>query len=414
MKIVLFDHYAGSPDMGMEFRPYYMAREWIKAGHEVRIVAGDFSHLRIKNVVIGRDFTDTEIDGITYTWIKTGEYGGNGLRRALTMFRYTGKLWLHAGRLAKSWQPDVVIASSTYPLETYAAQRLARKSGAALIHEVHDMWPSTLYEIGGMSRHNPFVVLMQMAENSAYKHSDAVVSLLPCAEEYMKKHGLADGKFVHIPNGITEDEWTLAEPLSEEHKSAIQKLRDDGKFIVGYFGGHALSNALDTLLDAAKLMKGDDVAFVLVGKGVEKARLMKRSEDERIKNVVFLPEIPKKQIPALTRMFDCIYMGALDSPLYRFGVCMNKMYDSMMSGRPVVCALTAPMLPIAEHKCGIVVPSGDTEGIVAAVEKLRLTDPAERDAIGKNGRDAVLANYTYPVLAARFEELFHRLRGSRG
>ena len=411
MKIVLFDHYAGSTEMGMEFRPYYMAREWIKAGHEVRIVAGDFSHLRIKNVEIERDFTDTEIDGITYTWIKTGEYDGNGLRRALTMFRYTRKLWLHAGKLAKAWQPDVVIASSTYPLETYAAQRLAKKSRALLIHEVHDMWPSTLYEIGGMSKHNPFVVLMQLAENSAYKHSDIVVSLLPCAEEYMKKHGLADGKFVHIPNGIVVEEWEDTEPLSAEHADTINRLHGEGKFVVGYFGSHAIAYSLDTLLDAAKKEAENNVVFVLVGKGVEKARLEKRREDEGIENVVFLPAIPKKQIPALTQMFDCTYMGALDSPLFRFGVCMNKMYDSMMSGRPVVCALTAPMLPISEHKCGIVVGSGDTDGIVAAVEKLRLMDPSERDAIGKNGRDAVLENYTYPVLAARFEELFHRPRG---
>ncbi len=411
MKIVLFDHYAGSTEMGMEFRPYYMAREWIKAGHEVRIVAGDFSHLRIKNVEVERDFTDTEIDGITYTWIKTGEYDGNGLRRALTMFRYTRKLWMHAGKLAKAWQPDVVIASSTYPLETYAAQRLAKKSRALLIHEVHDMWPSTLYEIGGMSKHNPFVVLMQLAENSAYKHSDIVVSLLPCAEEYMKKHGLADGKFVHIPNGIDLAEWDETEPLAKEHMKFLSDLRHAGKFTVGYFGGHALSNALDVLLDSAKLEDDPDVVFVLVGKGAEKERLMRRKNDEKIDNLFFLPEVSKRQIPALTSMFDCIYIGALASPLYRFGVCMNKMYDSMMSGRPVVCALTAPMLPISEHKCGIVVGSGDTDGIVAAVEKLRLMDPSERDAIGKNGRDAVLENYTYPVLAARFEELFHRTRG---
>ena len=34
--------------MGMEFRPYYMAREWIRQGHEVDIIAADYSHLRRK------------------------------------------------------------------------------------------------------------------------------------------------------------------------------------------------------------------------------------------------------------------------------------------------------------------------------------------------------------------------------
>ena len=46
MNILLINHYAGSPELGMEFRPYYMAKEWVKAGHQVLIVGGSFSHLR--------------------------------------------------------------------------------------------------------------------------------------------------------------------------------------------------------------------------------------------------------------------------------------------------------------------------------------------------------------------------------
>ena len=37
MNILYIDHYAGSPEMGMEFRPYYFAREWEKLGHGVRV-----------------------------------------------------------------------------------------------------------------------------------------------------------------------------------------------------------------------------------------------------------------------------------------------------------------------------------------------------------------------------------------
>lgn len=45
---------------------------------------------------------------------------GNGVRRALTMFRFVGKIWLKAKVIAREWKPDVVITSSTYPLDTYA------------------------------------------------------------------------------------------------------------------------------------------------------------------------------------------------------------------------------------------------------------------------------------------------------
>ena len=67
MNVILLNHYAGNPEMGMEFRPYYLAREWVKMGHHVRIVAGDFSHLRMINPKVERDFSDETKDGITYT-----------------------------------------------------------------------------------------------------------------------------------------------------------------------------------------------------------------------------------------------------------------------------------------------------------------------------------------------------------
>ena len=56
MNILLINHYAGSPEMGMEFRPYYFAREWVRAGYHVDIVAADYSHLRIRNPKVQKDF----------------------------------------------------------------------------------------------------------------------------------------------------------------------------------------------------------------------------------------------------------------------------------------------------------------------------------------------------------------------
>lgn len=49
MNILLINHYAGNPELGMEFRPYYMAKEWVKQGHEVLILGATYSHLRKSN-----------------------------------------------------------------------------------------------------------------------------------------------------------------------------------------------------------------------------------------------------------------------------------------------------------------------------------------------------------------------------
>lgn len=408
--ILLINHYAGSPDMGMEFRPYYISSEWVKMGYRVDIIAADFSHLRTKNPEITHDFQEEIIDGLHYHWVHTSRYQGNGVKRALTMAQFVGKLWLHAGKIARELKPDVVITSSTYPFDTFAGQRvfkIRKRVGAEckLIHEVHDMWPETPVKLGNFPRWHPFIVAMQISENSAYRHSDYVVSLPPLAETYMKRHGLKDGKFRHIPNGIVEAEWENPAPLPQEHETLLRQLKADGRFIVGYFGGHALSNALDTLLDVAALC-GDDTAFVLVGNGAEKTRLMNRAKKEGLKRVFFLPPVSKRAVPTLTQWFDCSYMGALDSPLYDFGLCMNKLFDSMMSGKPILCAITTPDDIVTRYQCGLMVPSGEPKRIAQAIAELKSMLPAQRNIMGERGRQVAKEHYTYRRIAEQFAELF--------
>ena len=124
MNILYLEHYAGSPEMGMEFRPYYLSREWVKMGHKVTIIAGDYSHLRKKNPEVSKDMEKQTIDGIDYYWLKTGTYEGNGVKRALTMVRFCNKLNKWKGWINSHLNPDVVISSSTYPIDSILAHRI--------------------------------------------------------------------------------------------------------------------------------------------------------------------------------------------------------------------------------------------------------------------------------------------------
>ena len=408
MNILLINHYAGSPEMGMEFRPYYFAREWIKMGHRVDIIAGDYSHLRSINPEVRKDFQESVIDGIHYHWIRTGEYEGNGVKRALTMARFVSKLWIHAGKIVRRLDPDVVITSSTYPIDTYAGQRIRKKSKKKirLIHEVHDMWPATLIEVGGMSKKNPFVIVMQIGENSAYRNSDNVVSLPPLAKDYMIEHGMAAEKFVEIPNGIVEEDWENPMPLPDEHEKILNDLRKEEKFIIGYFGGHALSNALEVLLSCAEKSGDSSIHFVLVGDGVKKPDLIAEANAKRLKNITFLPPINKKAIPSLCEKFDLIYFGSKASPLYRFGIAMNKMIDGFMAGKPMVCAITTPESPISKYDCGIMVDSEDVEGSLEAIKKIKDMDVASLENLKERAIKTAVNVYSYKILAQRFAGLF--------
>lgn len=406
MNILLINHYAGSPEMGMEFRPYYFAREWVKMGHRVDIIAADYSHLRRLNPTVENDFDEDIIEGIHYHWVKTRKYEGNGIQRAITMFQFIFKLWNNVNKINETLKPDVVICSSTYPLDTYVGQRIRKtaKKKIKLIHEVHDMWPATLYEIGGMSKRHPFVQVMQWGENSAYRNSDRVVSLLPYAEPYMKEHGLREGKFVCIPNGVVLEEWENPGKIPEKHAERLRELKAQNKFIVGYFGGHALSNALDSLLDVAEMIEDGAVHFVLVGDGIEKNRLVEKSKEKNLDNVTFLPPVEKKSIPDLCKYFDCNIMCGKRTLLYRFGLCLNKMFDSMASGKPSLCALGVKTY-FTEYHCGYDVSSEDITEICDRLHEIKSLSFNELLKIETNAKSAVQEQFNYKSLAESFLEV---------
>ncbi len=404
MNILYIEHYAGSPEMGMEFRPYYLSREWVKMGHSVRMVAGNYSHLRAKNPDIKEDFEEESIDGITYNWINTGYYEGNGVKRALSMFRFVGKLWKNARKISKEWKPDVIITSSTYPIDTFAGQRIKKFSGAMLIHEIHDMWPTTLIELGGMKKTNPFVVLMQIGENSFCRKSDKVVSVLCDAKDYLVQHGMAPEKFVAISNGIVPEEWEDSLPLPEQHKALLDRLHEENKFVICFFGSITRSYAIDYLIRAIQKMNDPRVAFVVIGEGNQKEELKKMS----VPNVYFMDKIPKRSIPSLMKDIDCCYVGALKNDMFRFGIGMNKLFDSMMSGKPVLYAVEAPNNYIVDYSCGVSVDAEDEDALIRGIEKLLSMTEEERHAMGANGRKAVMENFTYKELAKRFDDVFRK------
>ena len=401
MNLLLLNHYAGTPALGMEFRPYYLAREWVRLGHRVTIVAADFSHVRARQPSAGRE----TIDGIDYRWLATPPYQGNGVGRAKNIVAFLRALWSQAGRLARELAPDAVIASSTYPMDIWPARRIARRAGAKLVHEVHDLWPLSPIELSGMSPWHPFALLCQRAENSACRHADVVVSMLPRVREHLVAHGLDASKLHIVPNGITLDEWEREPlPLDGAVAAAIDTARAGGHTVVGYAGSMGEPNALDTLLDAARLLRDESFAFVAVGDGHLRAQLEARVRDEGLDAVTLLPPIPKAQVPALLARIDIAWIGWQRSPIYRFGIAPNKLMDYMMARCPVLHAVQAGNDPVAEAGCGLTVAPEDGAASAEGLRRLAATPAAERRAMGERGRAFVLTHHTYPVLARRFLE----------
>ncbi len=404
MRIMLINHYAGGGDLGMEHRPFLLAREWIRTGNEVVIVAAGFAHTRTRQPKITGHLTETRIDGVPYLFLRTPAYSGNSLKRVLNMGSFVRQLYARAGELAKRYNPEVVIASSTYPLDIWPASRIAEKCGSKLVYEVHDLWPLSPMELGGYSPKHPYIRLLQRAENFAYRKSDRVVSLLPCTLPHMIAHGMEPGKFLYVPNGVLTEEWDTSGTLPAEHLRILEELRLQGKRIIGYTGAMGVANGLEPLIEAAALALELPVAFLLVGRGPEKRYLMEKAQRMGIRNLYFASNVSKQQLPALLDQMDFLYVGFRKQALYRFGVSPNKIFDYMMAGKPVIQGIEACNNPVAEAGCGIAIPADDAQAIADAIRQLCATPEADLRRMGDAGRAWVKEHHDYRMLAQRFLE----------
>ncbi len=404
MNILLINHYAGSPEMGMEFRPYFMAKEWISMGHEVTILVSDQSHIRANNPQIRKDFEELNLDGIRYVWVKTRSYEGNGAKRVLNIFDFVRKVYFHSKQIAKQYQPDVVIASSTYTSDNYAARKIAKLANAKYVYEVHDLWPLSPIELGGISRKHPFIMAMQHAEDFAYKHADIIISMLPKTQNYMSSRGLNLEKWHYVPNGFSMQNWKEKQAVNSNTKTKIELTKTRFTKILAYTGTLGLANALDTLLDAAHQIDSS-VAVVIIGKGPEKERLQKRIETEKLSNCFILDSVTKNEIPELLSLFDFLFIGLKYQPLFRFGISPNKMIDYMMAARPVIQSIDAGNNMVEEAKCGISIEPENSEAIVKAVRKLIQMPDSEIKDMGKNGRKFAEQHHDYKYLAKKFIDI---------
>jgi glycosyltransferase involved in cell wall biosynthesis len=402
LRILLINQYAGSPRDGMEFRPHALAREWQAMGHETLIVAGSPSHVRAHNPVLHRRVSRELVDGVEFEWLKLPRYSGNGVRRALNILAFAAQIRKRSRVIADRFRPDIVIASSTHPLDIYGARAIARRCDASLVFEVHDLWPLTPVELGGMSARHPFVQLMARAERDACTSADTVVSILPAADLHLVTRGMPADRYAHVPNGVSLAEADAGDPLTADQAGLVDSLRHEGRFIVGYAGGIGLANAIDDLVSAAARLHGAHVAFLIWGDGPERAAVERQASAAGLHNVHFLGRIPKREVRSALEACDALYLGWKRRSIYRFGLSPNKLFDYMAAARPILHATSAPGDPVAACGCGISVEAEDAEALAAAIEQLAALPAAARLELGARGRREAEERYDYPVLADRF------------
>ena len=162
-----------------------------------------------------------------------------------------------------------------------------------------------------------------------------------------------------------------------------------------------MSNDLETALKAAELLQNeDDIHFVFLGDGKEKANLMALAESMTLRNLHFLPSIPKDQIASTLIQADAGLAILLAVDAYKT-TYPNKVFDYMAAGLPVILAIDGVIRRVVEEAdAGLFTQPGDPEAIAEAVRQLA-ADPALADKLGQAGRRCVEGDFDRQQLAAK-------------
>lgn len=399
--IWIINQYASTPETGIGGRHYHMARELAKQGHRVCLVSASFSHILRTPPECDKPYVVQHLEGFNFVWVKVPHYSGaHSKKRIFNWFLFAWKLYGLKNVLSD--RPDAILCSSPSLISFLGAKRLAKFFAVPLFFEVRDIWPLTLVTVGGTSSKHPFVRFLQWVEDVAYRDSTKVISNLKYSVEHMVSRGMDREKFAWIPNGFSWDELSEPLKLSDEINSRIPK----AKFIVGYTGTIGVANALESLIDAAQILKDrPGISFVIVGDGREKIKLESLVKDKELNNVHFIGTIPKVQIQSVLKQFDACYIGWRNEDLYRFGIAANKIFDYLYAGKPILHSYSGECDPIADAEAGLQVPAEDSGAIARAVLELYQMSENDRNRMGKNGHCYALEHHEYATLAAQLADV---------
>ncbi len=400
-------HYAGSPSLGMSYRPYYLSREFFKQGHNAFIICADFHHLLLQPQVQQDRVVKKIIDDVPFVFLKARPYEGNGLSRILNMWDYAQAFKKeHKAIVNLTAKPDVIIVSSAHPFHFPILKKIANQYNAKLIFEVRDLWPLSLQVLLSKSVAHPLVLYLSWLEKKAYKHANHVVSVLKNSLDFMKKRGLKKEKFYHIPNGVSLDEQIESASLPDFHQKIIDT-HDNEVFKLGYAGALGEPNAMCYLLDAMHLLQKRKVLIHLfiVGDGHLKTQLEHQSQELGLTNITFLSRISKNAIPTFLKQMDALYLGWQPSQIYQYGVSPNKLFDYMASSKPIIESGGDSNGIVKEAKCGFQCEPGKPEQIANIIELLYRLPKEEKIKLGNQGMDYV-KKHDYAKLANEFSKLF--------
>ena len=400
INIWLINQYSYPPGKSNWRRHFDLFKNFSKENYNIDIICGSFVHDRKEEILNkGEKYRLINSEGIKYH-VLSGILYKSKIVRMLSMIQFFFKVLFFSKKLKD--KPDIIYASSPHPFNGLAGMYLARKYKCPFVLEIRDLWPETWVAMGATTKKSILYKVFAYIEKVLYKNADKIITLTANKDYYISV-GVDEKKVEIVSNGVDLEKYDSL--LKEE--SPVKLL--ENKFNVLYTGAHGTANCLDNILEVAKLIKNDDIVFNFIGEGEKKEELIKKSEEYNLKNVRFYPPINKNLIPNTLKNGDVMIVVAKNTPLYKYGISFNKIFEYFASSKPIIFSGNVANDMVKEANAGISVEAENIEKIKEAVLSLYSVSKSEREVLGKNGRKYVEENYDTKVLSKKIEKIILNL-----
>jgi colanic acid biosynthesis glycosyl transferase WcaI len=310
--------------------------------------------------------------------------------------------------VAAMWskRPDIVIAETDPPLLGVLGALLKWRWNCQLVYNVRDLYPDIAIANGALK--SRFLLgLLERANRLSYRSADCVIVLGEDMRQRLLAKGVAPEKIALVPDWV--DCGSIRPMTSSRFRSQFGQ-----SFVVMYSGNLGLSQQLETVLDAAALLRDESaIRFVLIGEGARKQWLVDRARQLGLRNVDFLPYRPREELAESLSAGDLhlvpLFPGAAGC------VVPSKIYGILAAGRPFVAIMedSAEIARLArENSVGFVVQPGDAAALARTIRQAA-AEPAELAAMGVRARQLAEQRFDRNIATRRFAEVLGSVMGRK-
>ncbi len=290
-----------------------------------------------------------------------------------------------------------------------AACLISRVRRVPFVYGITDLWPESVVA-AGMLKSAPAIALVERLERSVCSCASAVAVASPAMIDHLARKGVAREK-LHVLTDWADER--VYRPVPRDAALAA-RLGMAGKFNVVFGGQVGVVQRLDTVIEAAAILRArEDIQFIIVGDGVEKARLERESVGRRLANVRFMDRVPSDEMPRIYALADVALVHLSAHPIFRLSV-PTKTYAYMGCGTPMLMAVDGVAADlIRESGAGLTCPPEDPGAMAEAVLRFSRMSREARETAGRRGRDLFVRQYARSVVLAQYEALLDAVAGKK-